>query len=65
MKQLLEIGQIVIYKGRLYEVVYIAPDGFVTITNGRLSELELEVCDLDCVIESSRSSSLVLLSNKF
>jgi phage-related protein len=52
----LEIGQLVVYKGRIYEVVDIAFDGFITITNGRLSELELEVCDIEGIIESCPSS---------
>jgi len=40
------IGKCVIYKGHLYEVVAISPDGYLILTNGRLSQLEVNILDV-------------------
>lgn len=56
------IGECVLYRGRIYEVVDMTPEGYFTITNGRLSELEVELKDIIFLEEHKREVLLQSIS---
>ena len=52
------IGRCVLYKGRIYEVVGITNNGLLTITNGRVSKLEVEIQNV-IFLEDSKKGMLI------